>query len=66
METFIHELDGWPDLRWKHAQVASPLAAARLEQGRLIGHLEALGFRGVLVKDAAGERSTSYSLKNPE
>ena len=45
MAAFIHELDGWPDLRWNDAQIAAPLAAARLEQGRLIGQLDALGFK---------------------
>ena len=64
MSAFIHELDGWPDLRWRHAQVAAPLAAARLEQGRLIGHLEALGFK---VRDDAVLRAiTDEVVKSSE
>ena len=64
MSAFIHELDGWPDLRWRHAQVAAPLAAARLEQGRLIGQLEALGFK---VRDDAVLRAiTDEVVKSSE
>ena len=51
-------------LRWRHAQVAGPLAAARLEQGRLIGHLEALGFK---VRDDAVLRAiTDEVVKSSE
>ena len=42
--TYIHEQADWPNLRWSDAQLAQPLAAARHRQGRLIGHMEALGF----------------------
>lgn len=64
MATFIHELDGWPDLRWKHGRVAAPLATARLEQGRLIGQLEALGFK---VRDDAVLRAiTDEVVKSSE
>ena len=64
MATFIHELDGWPNLRWRHAQVAASLAAARLEQGRLIGQLEALGFE---VRDDAVLRAvTDEVVKSSE
>ena len=41
---YIHELPGWPDLRWSAETLAQPLAAVRHRQGRLIGHMEALGF----------------------
>src|SRR3546814_13960559 len=42
--TYIHELADWPGLRWSDEQLAQPLAAVRHRQGRLIGHMEALGF----------------------
>src|SRR3546814_17708893 len=42
--TYIHELPDWPNLRWSDEQLAQPLAAVRHRQGRLIGHMEALGF----------------------
>jgi Fic family protein len=64
MAAFIHELNGWPALRWNHGQVATPLAAARLEQGRLIGQLEALGFK---VRDEAVLRAiTDEVVKSSE
>ena len=44
MSPYIHELPGWPMLAWDHERLASPLAAARHLQGRLIGQMEALGF----------------------
>ncbi|NML89165.1 Fic family protein [Sphingobium sp. TB-6] len=42
--TYIHEQADWPNLRWSDEQIAQPLAAMRHRQGRLIGHMEALGF----------------------
>lgn len=42
--TYIHERADWPNLRWSDEQLAQPLAAVRHRQGRLIGHMEALGF----------------------
>ena len=64
IHSFIHELDRWPDLRWNHAQVATPLAAARLEQGRLIGQLEALGFK--VREDAMLRAITDEVVKSSE
>ena len=43
--TYIHELKDWPNFRWSHERLAAPLAALRHRQGRLIGHMEGLGFR---------------------
>jgi hypothetical protein len=45
MSVHIHELTNWPALRWDEARVASSLAAARHLQGRLVGQMEALGFK---------------------
>lgn len=42
---FIHELDGWPMLRWDAATLSSLLADVRHRQGRLQGRMEGLGFR---------------------
>ena len=44
MTTYIHELPDWPNFRWSLDELATPLAAARHRQGRLIGRLESLGF----------------------
>lgn len=41
---YIYELDGWPGIRWKHDRLAAALATVRHRQGRLTGHMEALGF----------------------
>lgn len=41
--TYVHEQDGWPALRWSDERLVEPLAAVRYRQGRLIGHMEALG-----------------------
>jgi Fic family protein len=45
MVAYIHELPDWPRFRWDNGRLAAPLAAARHLQGRLVGQMEALGFR---------------------
>ncbi len=42
--TFLHELPGWPDLRWDAETLSAPLATARHAQGRLLGRMESFGF----------------------
>lgn len=42
--TYIHELKGWPALRWRQEGLAALLANAHHCQGRLIGRMESLGF----------------------
>lgn len=64
MKTYIHELPDWPQFTWGHAGVAMPLAEARHRQGRLYGHMEALGFQ---VRDEAVLRTlTDDVLKSSE
>ena len=41
----IWERDTWPNLTWQDAHVAACLAEVRHTQGRLIGRMEALGFK---------------------
>lgn len=41
---YIYELPDWPEFRWNHQALATPLAAVRHRQGRLVGRMEALGF----------------------
>ena len=41
--TYIHELSGWPALSWQPALLAPALAETRLDLGRLLGRMEALG-----------------------
>jgi Fic family protein len=45
MPTYIHESSEWPRFRWNSDGLARQLAAVRLRQGRLIGRVQALGFR---------------------
>lgn len=41
---YIHELPNWPRFDWNRERLAQPLAAVRHRQGRLFGHMAALGF----------------------
>lgn len=64
MATYIHELSDWPMFRWDDGRLAAPLAAARHLQGRLVGQMEALGFR---VREEAVLRTlTEDVLKSSE
>ena len=61
---YIHELQGWPQFNWNREQLVGPLAAVRHQQGRLIGHMEALGFN--LRQEAVLQTLTSDVLKSSE
>lgn len=61
---YVHELPDWPRLRWKGEALAAPLAAVRHRQGRLIGHMEALGFK--LQQEAVLKTLTEDVLKSSE
>jgi Fic family protein len=64
MATYIHELSGWPKFRWDEGRLAARLAAARHLQGRLVGQMEALGFK---VREEAVLRTlTEDVLKSSE
>ena len=64
MSDYIHELPDWPHFRWNHETMAAPLASARHKQGRLLGQMEALGFK---VKEEAVLRTlTDDVLKSSE
>ncbi len=41
---YIWELPEWPHFRWDTDRLAQPLETAHLEQGRLLGRMERLGF----------------------
>jgi len=45
MGDYIHELPDWPKFQWDEGRLAIALAAARHLQGRLVGQMEALGFK---------------------
>src|SRR5271169_5498726 len=61
---YIHELPDWPQFVWNREQLAESLAGVRHRQGRLIGHMEALGFQ--LRQEAVLETLTSDVLKSSE
>jgi Fic family protein len=61
---YIHELSGWPHLEWDPERTAASLAEIRHRQGRLTGHLEALGFN--LQQEAVLETLSSDVLKSSE
>jgi Fic family protein len=62
--TYIHELPDWPRFHWSWERLAEPLAAARHRQGRLTGHMEALGFS--LRQEAVLQTLTADVIKSSE
>jgi Fic family protein len=61
---YIHELKDWPKFHWSAERIAEPLASVRHRQGRLIGHMEALGFH--LQQEAVLQTLTADVLKSSE
>jgi Fic family protein len=61
---YIHELQDWPRFDWDRERLAEPLAEVRHRQGRLIGHMEALGFN--LRQEAVLETLTVDVVKTSE
>src|SRR4030066_353021 len=61
---YIHELPGWPTFQWDREKLAQPLASVRHRQGRLLGHMEALGFQ--LQQDAVLQTLTEDVVKSSE
>lgn len=60
----IWERDTWPNLTWQDARVAAYLAGVRHIQGRLIGRMEALGFK--LREEAVLQTLTQDVVKTSE
>ncbi len=61
---YIHESHDWPRFEWNRERLAELLAAVRHRQGRLIGHMEALGFN--LRQEAVLQTLTADVLKSSE
>src|ERR1700721_2127915 len=61
---FIHDPKDWPRFHWNRERLAEPLAALPHQQGRLIGHMEALGFN--LRQEAVLQTLTEDVLKSSE
>ncbi|HEY8917816.1 MAG TPA: Fic family protein [Chitinophaga sp.] len=61
---YIHQLKEWPDFQWDSEQISTLLAEVRYRQGRLLGHMESLGFR--LKEEATLQTLTMDVLKSSE
>jgi Fic family protein len=61
---YIHELQDWPRFHWNDGKLSTALASVRHRQGRLIGHMEALGFD--LRQEAVLQTLTGDVLKSSE
>jgi Fic family protein len=61
---YIHELQDWPRFVWNREQLAEALASVRHRQGRLTGHMEALGFK--LRQEAVLQTLTADVLESSE
>jgi Fic family protein len=64
MAPYIHELTEWPRFDWSDSRLAAPLAAARHRQGRLLGQMEALGFK--VKEEAILQTLTDDVIKSSE
>src|ERR1700688_2108822 len=64
MVTYIYDLPKWPKFEWNHEALANRLIAVRHRQGRLIGHMLALGFP--LREEAVLKTLTEDVLKSSE
>ena len=61
---YIHELQDWPRFHWDQGKLAESMASVRHRQGRLIGHMEALGFN--LRQEAVLQTLTGDVVKSSE
>ena len=61
---YIHELKDWPKFHWTTEKLAESLGSVRHQQGRLIGHMEALGFN--LQQEAVLQTLTADVIKSSE
>jgi Fic family protein len=61
---YIHELQDWPQFHWDKERIARILPEIRHKQGRLIGHMEALGFS--LRQEAELNTLTAEVIKSSE
>src|SRR5208282_5192972 len=64
MRIYIYEDPAWPRFEWSRERLAEQLAAVHREQGRLLGRMEALGFK--LRQEAVLETLTEDVLKSSE
>jgi len=61
---YIYDRPEWPRFRWNREGLAELLAAVRHQQGRLMGHMEVLGFK--LRQEAVLQTLTEEVVKSSE
>jgi Fic family protein len=61
---YIHDQIDWPRFHWNRESFAERLPSVRHQQGRLLGHMEALGFR--LQQEAVLQTLSDDVLKSSE
>ncbi len=64
MSPYIHNKPDWPQFHWNRERLADRLAVVRHEQGRLLGRMDALGFK--LRQEAVLKTLTEDVLKSSE
>ena len=64
MPKYIYEHKDWPHFRWAEQRLLQPLADVRHRQGRLVGHMQGLGFS--LRTEAVLQTLTQDVLKSSE
>jgi Fic family protein len=64
MAGYIHTQEHWPQFSWNRESLSGRLASVRHEQGRLLGRMEALGFK--LRQEAVLRTLTEDVLKSSE
>jgi Fic family protein len=61
---YIYQYTTWPHFTWQHAHLEPLLGSVRHQQGRVLGHMEALGFS--LQAEALLQNLTVEVLKSSE
>lgn len=64
MTPYIYNLPNWPRFHWDRERLTEQLSVVRHEQGRLLGRMEALGFK--LRQEAVLKTLTEDVLKSSE
>ncbi|MGI4742080.1 MAG: DUF4172 domain-containing protein [Janthinobacterium lividum] len=61
---YIYQQFTWPAFTWQHERLESLLRAVRHQQGRVLSHMEALGFS--LQAEALLQTLTLEAIKSSE
>jgi Fic family protein len=64
MATYIYEHADWPRFQWNREELEEELVLIHIQQGRLLGRMESLGFK--LREEAVLENLTEDVLKSSE